>query len=611
MKKKNYSQYLYFLRFIKKKIKFKSIATYTLFLGILTILIILYLVSLYIVDLIYDTETGFIINRTVLSFLIFLPFSLLIFLLVTAVRMFFNRIKKGSQVRFKLLNYFFISTILPSLLYITLLSHFLDEAVNVFFKPEVIHSIEKSLPPVKKKVRREINKSRRHFQSFLQNIKIYNKIKSLRLNTNIVKNQLHHASLNCFFIIKNKQISCISLSNCTAEISNAVKNLDFASGILIQKKIYTAYESQGNYIITVKLLQKNSRTTVHAAGIQLMSDQWQQYTTAALNPITSIKQFQILKGPLKNSLFLIYVFFYLPVLMLGILFFYYKSNQITVPISALSQATRKIADGDFNFQIKSSGNDEINQLVRSFKEMAWEIKNNRVKIKSISHLDAWRDVAMRLAHEMKNPLTPLVLALEKIENRFMRANFDAYSELNNSFNLIKHEINNIKNLVAEFSQFSQEVKITPQKKKAGFFEEKFNYLSSYYPDINFKISIKNKETVLEIDLQKLTQVITNLIQNAVDAFKNYKSKNKTIWLKAYAVKENGKKVFIILVEDNGPGISTDSFEEIFKPYYTTKKHGTGLGLSISQQIIHAHNGKLHVESHGNKTSFKIILTVYE
>jgi nitrogen fixation/metabolism regulation signal transduction histidine kinase len=201
---------------------------------------------------------------------------------------------------------------------------------------------------------------------------------------------------------------------------------------------------------------------------------------------------------------------------------------------------------------------------------------------------AWGEIARRLAHEIKNPLTPIQLSAEIIQHKFSdKLNKEDSIILERSTNTIVNQVNALKVMVNEFAEYARPTKI--QKDKIRIDNLVDEVIELY--EINKIISIKKDKNIPMIyaDQNKLRQVIINLIENSQDALKDIKNPEIKI-----SIKKNVNEVELI-VEDNGIGIPDEIIGRIFEPYVTSKKSGTGLGLAIVHKIIEEHDGKIKIE----------------
>jgi nitrogen fixation/metabolism regulation signal transduction histidine kinase len=204
---------------------------------------------------------------------------------------------------------------------------------------------------------------------------------------------------------------------------------------------------------------------------------------------------------------------------------------------------------------------------------------------------AWSEVARRLAHEIKNPLTPIQLSAERIKHKLeAKLNKDDTDVLNKAVATIVNQVDAMKTMVNEFSEYARAPKLNLELTDINKFIKEISHL---FENSGIKISTKLSKDLPEIkvDVNMMRQVLINLIQNAQDAMTN-NTKNPII-----QINTNKQKNYIALsIEDNGPGFSMDILKKAFEPYVTTKSHGTGLGLAIVKKIIEEHEGVINIEN---------------
>ena len=204
---------------------------------------------------------------------------------------------------------------------------------------------------------------------------------------------------------------------------------------------------------------------------------------------------------------------------------------------------------------------------------------------------AWSEVARRLAHEIKNPLTPIQLSAERIKHKLgAKLNKDDTDILNKAVATIVNQVDAMKTMVNEFSEYARAPKLNLELTDINKFIKEISHL---FENSGIKIATKLSKDLPEIrvDVNMMRQVLINLIQNAQDAMMNNTKKQ------IIQINTNKLKNYIVLsIEDNGPGFSADILKKAFEPYVTTKSHGTGLGLAIVKKIIEEHEGAIAIEN---------------
>jgi len=278
--------------------------------------------------------------------------------------------------------------------------------------------------------------------------------------------------------------------------------------------------------------------------------------------------------------------------------------RVSRPIEQLAAAAEEVAGGNWETRVPVRGRDEVGVLARSFNHMTGQLVSQRERLVQTERVAAWRELARRLAHELKNPLFPLQLTVENLvrARELPPAEFDEV--FRESTHTLGMEIANLKTIIARFSDFSKMPK--PELERIDVRDALkriftlYNAASVGGSAIHFEIQIPSDPICIDADPELLHRALSNLVLNAMDAMPN----GGTLTLSA---KPHGGKVEI-RVADTGQGMTPEECERLFTPYYTTKQHGTGLGLAIVQSVIADHSGTIAVESSaGGGATFVIVL----
>ena len=289
------------------------------------------------------------------------------------------------------------------------------------------------------------------------------------------------------------------------------------------------------------------------------------------------------KDELALSSIFIFVFLTLSVLLLFLLSF----NLITNPLKKLQSATEKLGKGDMDIHIKESPFSPLNHLIQSFNSMTSELKASREKLIEAEKESAWRGMARIMAHEIKNPLTPIKLSLERMETKFYSASTQFDQVFKKTTAVIHEEINNLHSLAKEFSEFARLPQANIEKIDLNFHLKEI--MLPYTDSHNISLVLTEKNPDIMADKNQFKQVIVNIIQNAIHASK---SEDEIEVITEY----EDTKTVVIRIKDHGSGISEEKLNHIFEPYFTDKEKGTGLGLAIVKRIVEQHDGKIEVES---------------
>ncbi|MEE8340474.1 MAG: ATP-binding protein [Candidatus Neomarinimicrobiota bacterium] len=279
-----------------------------------------------------------------------------------------------------------------------------------------------------------------------------------------------------------------------------------------------------------------------------------------------------------------FIFFFLmvSVILLFLISFYF----ITRPLKRLQDATLQLAQGNLAVSIKESKFSPLNDLIISFNKMSQELESNRKILIQAEKDAAWRDMARILAHEIKNPLTPIRLSLERLEMKYASKSGDLDQVFSNVTTVIHEEIDNLQSFASEFSKFA---KLPEAVMKYYAIDKQIAEICRpYQTELKIVLKLEENFPLLFADKIQIKQIFENLIQNSINATKN----DCAINIKTYFT----NSTINISIEDNGCGINANDINEIFKPYFTKSRGGTGLGLAIVKRIVESHGGSINVES---------------
>ena len=264
------------------------------------------------------------------------------------------------------------------------------------------------------------------------------------------------------------------------------------------------------------------------------------------------------------------------------------ARSVTKPIMSLVAGTREVGRGNLDHRVEVKGKDEIATLIDSFNSMTSQLKASREKLLMAERLAAWRDVARRIAHEIKNPLTPIQLSMYRLRKNLGSDRYDQIFQ--QSYTSITSEVENLRNMVTEFSQFARMPK--PRTRPASpneIVQDAINLYTGLPDNINVHTELADNLPQVMADRDQMRQVLHNLIGNAVDAMSDGGQLSVITRLEA-------DDAVVIEVSDTGCGMSEEVRQNIFTPYFTTKETGTGLGMAITAQIIEEHGGEISVDS---------------
>ena len=295
-------------------------------------------------------------------------------------------------------------------------------------------------------------------------------------------------------------------------------------------------------------------------------------------------------------------------ILLGVFMSVWFSARITRPLAKLATGAREVAAGDWAVRVEVKSRDEVGQLARDFNEMTRQLAEQRERLVQAERVAAWREIARRLAHELKNPLFPLQLTLENLQRARQQtpALFDEI--FTESTKTLRAELDNLKTIVTRFSDFSkmpapqfQPTNLNDAVRNAvRVYDAQFNVMGR--PPVTPELYLDENMPVIQADPDLLHRALSNLVLNSLDAMPS----GGTLTVRT----GHGDGVVGVEISDTGAGLTPEECERLFTPYYTTKRQGTGLGLAIVQSIVSDHFGKVSVESTpGHGATFRIELPV--
>ena len=355
---------------------------------------------------------------------------------------------------------------------------------------------------------------------------------------------------------------------------------------------------------TIRYVQRQGRNIIRVISYDLGREfDWGK--SALENQTERFDTINLVRANLRPLLFFYYGVFFLPTLLMTVIIAISFTRRITHPIVELTEAIRRVAEGDFSIKLLTRRNDELGLLIRSFNAMVQDLEKSRAALVKNETISIWQNMAQQLAHEIKNPLTPIKLSAERVLRRWRNEPENIGEIIEGSMLAIIQETEGLSTLLNEFRTLSKPMEpsqswISPRQP----IEEVINSYSSSYPLVKFDIENVGTGTSIKIDKHRLSQIITNLVINAIDAMDGAGS----IEIRTDLVKKREVSYCRISVKDSGKGIGSKEEHLVFTPYFTTKESGTGLGLPIVERIVNDHGGAIWFDSaEGIGTTFYIDL----
>ena len=288
------------------------------------------------------------------------------------------------------------------------------------------------------------------------------------------------------------------------------------------------------------------------------------------------------------------------VIVLGLL----VSRRTARDLDALVEGSLHAARGDLDFRVPVRSQDEVGAVASAFNLMMEDLRTSKERLVIAERIAAWQDIARRLAHEIKNPLTPIQMAMDTLRKSYKKQHPEFSEILDESTATVLEEADRLKRIVAEFSDFARMPK--PEFGRVDLNEIVKSSLALYQGAVPITCDLAPDLPELDADKGQLNQVLLNLVENARDALGNREGGRIAVATRRGEANDRA----LLVVEDNGPGVPPELKDKVFAPYFTTKqtKGGTGLGLAIVHRIVSDHGGRITIsDARGGGARFTIEL----
>ena len=510
-----------------------------------------------------------------------------------------NSLKQNINIRGTIANrkyiYFFsLFTLIPSIL-ISIFSLLLFSfALEKYFDNKITTAVNNSYEIAKKYVDEKRNKiesdiilvaydidqnfnylkNKKNFQTYINNQRIIRGLDQIHIVDNN-KNLIISSSNTGYLPVEDEALKMVLNDNRPLKIINAFEN---KSAAIIKLPKYKNY-----YLYIVKFLDQDI-------------SRYLRDSEEAVNFYYTVDDKNI---GIKFSFALIYIIIVALLLFLSITIAIRFSSRFFVSINNLISASNEIGKGNLDIKVPEIKADrEIEKLNNNFNAMIDKLKNQQDKLLINERHEAWDSVARKLAHEIKNPLTPIQLIIDNMRTKYIdyvdNSTKNKYQE---NLDIILNQIKQIEKLVNEFSDFARMPKpIFSNNDLNEIIENNINLLKKTDTKTLINILSKNKTFFFDFDYEQLNRVIFNLIKNSIESIKEKRIKNVDFKGIIDVEIKRLKDYIVVSIKDNGIGFANKNNKEIIKPYYTTKKNGSGLGLAIVNKIITDHNGSLNLSN---------------
>ncbi len=270
--------------------------------------------------------------------------------------------------------------------------------------------------------------------------------------------------------------------------------------------------------------------------------------------------------------------------------------RLSKPLTELKDATEQIRQGNFTIHLPENGVHEMKALKTSFNRMSHELETTQKRLLVAEKEMIWKDLSRILAHEIKNPLTPIQLAVQRLEEKLESDPDKLMDMLPDTLKIIQQEIENLRLLAQDFSSFAKIAQ--PQFETFDPAEAVKEIVSSYQDAYNIRLNLEAGH-LIRFDRTHFYQILTNVLQNAIDASEPDSPIEVNIG--------TNKSFAILAVKDYGMGIEQDDMNRIFEPYFSRKNRGTGLGLALVKRLVEANQSVIRARSKAGEGSEFILI----
>ena len=573
------------LEFLKKNIFIIILSSITLFIGFLTFLTF---INRSFIELNQNNLQYLLILNILLLFLLF------IFIFLEVKKSIKNDIDKdGLKSNKRYITYFSLFTLIPSIL-ISIFSLFLFSfALEKYFDKKVTTVVNNSyelaksyVQEVRNKIEADIiliafdtnksgnflNDNPKEYLRFLRTQKLIRGVDEVHIidkNKNLL---FSSEPLDKYLPPVDKALNLVLDDDRPLKIINAPANISAA--------IMRLQSFDNRFLYVIKYLDKDISS----------------YLTESQEAINFYYTVEERSTGIKISFIIIYIIIVSLLLFISITIAIRFSSRFFRSINNLILASTAIGQGNLDIKVPEVKTDKDMEILnKNFNSMINRLKNQQEKLLINERYEAWGNLARKLAHEIKNPLTPIQLTIDRIKNKYSGQILDDDKKnFEENLKIINNQIKQIENLVNEFSDFARMPKPTLKNHDLNkILQENIKLLKEIDNSIEISLISDDKKILFKCDREQIARVFFNLIKNSIESIQQKAEKTPNLNKKiSIEITENNDHIRMVLI-DNGIGFDkVNNIKEITNPYFTTKKNGTGLGLSIVNKIVNDHNGEL-------------------
>ena len=518
------------------------------------------------------------ITITIIYYFKFIIFSTGLFIILYifySLRLIFKFRQIKLNFREKLFTSFFIVSIIPIIFLAVYTRTFIKNKNDVTLQNQILSDLNL------------VNESIKGKKLLFSNYR--NQDSLIRQQRNILDKNLAKPDKNFNLFLKEKIISTTN---------EELFKSDLFDTRIDEEAYYNMYILKSDLLMKEQMIGNNK----FLVGYKPVKDK-DNNIIGILSSISLFKQNEINKELVENMTFIFgsYIIAIIILLLLVNIF----TDRLSKPILELKSATEKLSQGQTNFEIRISRSDELGSLVDSFNKMTKQLARSKIELKKAEREAAWRDIARRVAHEIKNPLTPMKLSIQHLYEIFKDKKGEDFSEvLTKTKNMMTTEIDKLNKIATEFSNFAKLPGRDYEPLKINDVIREVVSLYSSEPNIEFSLKLPILSPYVYADNQELNRVFQNLIKNAIQSIEDEG---------LVEISSTSRDNFIIVrIKDNGTGISPEVMKHLFTPNFSTKSSGMGLGLAIAKKSLDDMKASISFESKVNiGTTVELRFNVYK
>jgi len=496
-----------------------------------------------------------------------------------------------GTLRRRLLALFLLISLIPSLGLTLLVTLFLSRSITALRNPETEHALAQSLEVIREGIERLGSDARQHAEVLSLDPETRRLLDTGRIAD--LERQLREDARNrgldyiCLYRVAGPRIERVFGARLGPRITLPEPEEASLRGALEQGGLITG----GDAPRQVSGAASFGKDYMLLAGYQLDPEISKEILSLQKN-LTMYRKLGVYTWISERSL---WIFAVLWTIILGVLSFvlaYFVSRGTARPILELTGAMERVSGGDLSHRVTPSGTNEVRFLGNAFNAMVEELQSSRRALVRAERLAAWREVARAVAHEIRNPLTPIQFALERLREESRGPEAPRPAVVRENADLILNEVHSLQEFVNSFSAVAQ----LPEPRFAscdlGALVESVAKLYRGSSPVEFRVEVESPLPLAWADEAQIQRVLVNLIKNALEAA----PAQATVTLRARRP-ERSEPALRVEVEDTGPGMDPATLERAVAPGFTTKSTGSGLGLTLVQRIVEQHAGRFGLESH--------------